>query len=298
MGDEPMGDLVEEQARRGNGAPPWLDAATIARYTHFERLPQHAMVGLEPELGLLLDAHFVGCPPQQLQAIRDEHARAVTAAAEDLLAEPGFADDLLRAVAVTGPRIVVLGDSITADSLSWANLLAACVTLVSALDGASVVNLAVSGSTTSETIPMFDLVAREEPTAVLAMLGTNDGRRQGSTAGVRTVSAGETRRNLLALQQLTEDEVGARFFAVAPPPMDQQRYLAVTPEASPTRFTTEDLDDTLAVLRGTLPGLIELPDLPDDGQADEFWLPDGLHPTLAGQRALLRRIAYGLARAA
>ncbi|RKS75551.1 acyl-CoA thioesterase-1 [Motilibacter peucedani] len=276
---------------RGNGAPAWLDAATIARYTHYSRLPLHAMVGLDAELALVLDAHFVGCTPEQLRDIRAQHARAVAEAAAQLLADEGFAADLDRVPAATGQRVVVLGDSITADSLGWATLLAACLDALPGGAPASVANLAVSAATTNETIAMFDLAVRERPTCVITMLGTNDGRRQGAVADVRTVSPEETRRNMLALKALAEQEAQARFVALAPPPMDDARYEATAPDGAPTRFSSADLEETLAALAAALPDLVG----PPVQVEDSFWLPDGVHPTLEGQVLLVRHVVRALA---
>src|SRR4051812_48885786 len=78
----------------GNGAPPWLDDATNARYTHYDRLPLHAMVGLDPELATVLDAHFIGCTPERLQEIRHDHRRSLSATAAGLLDDEAFAAEL------------------------------------------------------------------------------------------------------------------------------------------------------------------------------------------------------------
>ena len=243
----------------------------------------------------MLDAHFIGCTPQRLQDIRRQHLRSVSITAAALLDDDAFASDLSAFVAVTGRRLVVLGDSITADSLGWADLLSACLDAATVTDGASVANMAVSGFTTSETIPLFDLVVRAAPTCVLAMLGTNDGRRQGPVADVRTVTPDETRRNLLALRTLTEVEAQARFIAITPPPMNQARYDASTPPGAPVRFSSDDLATTLDAVRTAVPDVVDLPALLGEELPEEFWLPDGLHPSEHGQAVLLRHVVRAVA---
>ena len=291
----PLAAALPASEQNGNGAPSWVDDATNARFTHYARLPLHAMVGLDPDLATVLDAHFIGCTPERLRNIRHDHARAVSATAASLLAEEQFSADLARIAAVTGPRIVVLGDSITADSLGWASLLKACLsTAHDEAERVAVVNLAVSGFTTSETIPLFALVVRERPTCVLAMLGTNDGRRQGAIADVRTVTTTETQRNLDALRTLTEQESGARFVGIAPPLMNQVLYEASAPPDAPVRFSNEDLAATLDVVRVALPEVIDLPVLLGDALPATFWLADGLHPSEHGQKILLRQIVHAL----
>jgi lysophospholipase L1-like esterase len=274
---------IEDAVGVGNGAPPWMDDATVARFTHHARLPLPALVGLDPSLALALDANFVGCSPARLAEIRSEHAAAVAGAAAELLADPAVAAAAARFAAAAGPRVVVLGDSVTADSLGWAELLAGCLRGT----GTTVANLAISGITSGEAIPLLDLVLREEPTCVLAMLGTNDGRRHGR-AGVRAASTAETQRNLRALRQLVESDAGARFVALAPPPMDQDRHDAGTPPGATVRFTAADLAATLAAVRTALPAVVDVPALLGEPVPADFWLPDGVHPSFAGQRRLLR----------
>ncbi|GAA2720716.1 SGNH/GDSL hydrolase family protein [Cellulomonas aerilata] len=282
----------------GNGAPLWLDDAAAARYTHHSRLPLHAMVGLDPELADVLDAHFIGCTPDRLREIRQQHAETLARTADALLAEPGFAARLARVPAVTGPRVVVLGDSITADSLGWADLLAAGLRRLPGSPSVTVTNLSVSGSTSAETIAMFDLVVRRRPTCVLAMIGTNDGRRQGAAADVRTVSPTETERNLRALRTLTEADAGSRFVAIAPPPMDQDRFDATAPDGATVRFTVDDLDATLTAVRAAAPDVVDVPALLGSTITDDFWVPDGVHPSLTGQTVLVRHIVDALSRLA
>lgn len=295
---QPTTSSATGRSANGNDAPPWLDDATNARFTHYERLPLHAMVGLDPEIGTVLDAHFIGCSPQRLREIRQDHSRALATTAASLLADEELAADLRRLVEITGPRIVVLGDSITADSLGWADLLAACLRAEPQKVGGEivrVVNLAVSGFTTSETFPLFTVVVRERPTCVLVMLGTNDGRRQGAVADVRTMTPSETERNFHALRTLTHLETGARFVCIAPPPMNQARYESSLPADPPARATSEDLAATQVAIRAAVADLIDLSEAPGVGEDEDFWLRDGIHPSEQGQAILLRHIVHALA---
>ncbi len=78
----------------GNGAPPSLDDQTIARFTHFDTLAQHARVGLSPEMALQLDSHFIGCTTKRLAEIRAQHEAMVQAAATSLLRDDAFRNEL------------------------------------------------------------------------------------------------------------------------------------------------------------------------------------------------------------
>jgi hypothetical protein len=228
-------DLAPSGIELGNGAPPGIDDETIARFTHFDKLPPHARVGLAENLALALDAHFIGCTAERLQDIRKQHAEAVARAASELLEQPDLQELVADLPFGPGDRLVVLGDSITADSLSWAYLLDAMLDQTHQKQ-VTLFNLAVSGSTTGELVAMFDLVTRARPTWVLQMIGTNDVRRHGARAAIRAVSLEETRRNLQALERLTRLQTGAHFVPITPPPTNQAMFDSFMPVDADTRW--------------------------------------------------------------
>ncbi len=282
---------------RGNGAPPGMDDETIARFTHHGKLPLLAMVGLDPGTELELDARFVGCDVERLRQIRRAHDEVLDATAAELLEDGAFRRVVAALPFRSGEVVAVIGDSVTADSLSWAHLLAAVLRRADRTD-VEIVNLAVSGITTTEAIAMFGLIARTAPAWVVQLLGTNDARRQGATAQVRTVSAEETRRNLRALRELVTHETRARHVVITPPPFRQELFDAFTPADSEVRWRREDVREVEAIIRSSVEDAVDLgAALPGD-LPDEFWLPDGLHPSLLGHRLILAAVVAALARPA
>lgn len=272
-----------------------MDDETIARFTHHGRLPLLAMVGLDPETELELDARFVGRDTKWLRGLRRLHVEIVDATAAELLQDQAFRQNAAALPFRRSDVVAVIGDSLTADSLGWAQLLTAVLPQVGRAD-VSVMNLAVSGITTTEAIAMFGLVSRVKPAWVLQLLGTNDARRQGATARVRTVSGQETRRNLLALHELVARETGARHVVITPPPFRQEMFDAFAPPESEARWRTEDLLEVERIIRGCSEDAVHLSaGLPVD-VPDEFWLPDGLHPSLLGHRLILAAVVEALVR--
>jgi lysophospholipase L1-like esterase len=286
-------ELAPSGIELGNGAPPGIDDQTIARFTHFANLPPHARVGLAEDLALILDAHFIGCTPERLQGIRQQHAESVARAASELLEQRDFQELVADLPFKRGDRIVVVGDSITADSLSWAHILDA-VLKQTRHDEVRLVNLAVSGSTTGELIAMFDLVTRAHPTWVLQMIGTNDVRQHGSRAGIRAVSLEETGRNLQALERLTRRQTAARFVPITPPPTNQAMFDAFMPMDADTRWLPGDLDAVVELTRTCLPFLIDLGSRLPRPATSSFWIEDGLHPSLEGHQTILRCIVQSI----
>jgi lysophospholipase L1-like esterase len=291
-----MTNLQPIEIDLGNGAPPGLDDQIIARFTHTATLPAHARVGIAADLALALDAHFIGITAERLVQIRRQQAESVTTAAAELLQENDFRKNFEALPFHPGDRLVVVGDSITADSLSWAHLLRATLEQAGHQQ-VTLINLAVSASTTSELIAMFDLVVRAHPTWVLQLIGTNDARHHGPRAGARAVSLEETRRNLLALERLVRLETTARFVPITPPPMNHTLLDEFLPADSDTRWLPGDVDTVIDVTRACLPSAIDLGAALTGVAGSAFWIADGLHPSLQGHQAILRCIVQDLAAA-
>ncbi len=193
---------------------------------------------------------------------------------------------LARTPFLAGDRVVLVGDSLTADRCSWGELLAAVVPDV------VVINLAVSGTTSAQALSTIDRVARAEPTWVLELLGTNDARRHG-VGRHRTVSVEESRRN----RRLLGDEyrlMGARSVAFGPPPIDSAAIAAWSHFSD--RAISWDDDDIVgasAVEPGAV-ALLSASTSPDAIAWRDLLMPDGVHPSPSGHRLLLSAILASL----
>ncbi|MFI9210713.1 SGNH/GDSL hydrolase family protein [Streptomyces sp. NPDC053253] len=237
----------------------------------------------------------------------DDQARATAA---ELLKDSGFADLADRLPFRPGQRIVALGESTTADRLSWFSILRHLLP-----DGVVLVNLAVSGLTTTQALAQLPQLSFLRPDWVLCMLGANDTQRLGRGAGspgTRLVSEAETARNLLALRELGgTDALGDlggptgpgthavlrgqdRWIWLTPSSVDQERADAYPHfRRAGIGWTREDID-------GVADFLLGLPDLTvDTRQATAgLHLDDGIHLTLDGQRAVAVALVEALAKAA
>ena len=135
--------------------------------------------------------------PATLADYRRTFADSRAATVKTLLTDPDFTRTLDRLPFKPGDRVAVLGDSMSADALSWANLLRDV--LDATHHDVEVINQSVTGRTTAEPITAFPALLAERPTIILILLGVNDARRYANIAGIRVASANETRRNLSAL---------------------------------------------------------------------------------------------------
>ncbi|WP_030752212.1 GDSL-type esterase/lipase family protein [Streptomyces griseus] len=246
-------------------------------------LPEDTVAGL---FGLAPDAYR--------ELLRDLDGQARRAAA-DLLADPEFAALAARLPFRPGERVAVLGESTTADRLSWRAILGHLLP-----DTVTLVDLAVSGLTTSQALTHLPRLGFLRPDRVLCMLGANDAQRLARTPehpdGVPLVGRAETERNLRALRTHSGITDPERWIWLTPSAMDHERADAYPHfRRAGIGWLREDVDavadlvlalpgtavDTRKATRPTASG----PDLHTD---------DGVHLSPAGQRALTEAVVRGL----
>jgi lysophospholipase L1-like esterase len=181
-----------------------------------------------------------------------------------------------RAAATLPPpprgRILALGDSITDDLGSWAEILRH--------GGADVVNGGLSGDTTTGARVRLARLLETRPERAIVLLGTNDARRHGRDGEPMLVSGGETRRNLRALDAALRRRC-AHVTWITPPP------LADPTLAEPDLiWHRRDVAAKADLVRELDPAAVDL--WPRWGP--EHLSPDGLHPSPAGQRLIAARV--------
>lgn len=273
---------------------PQTDAerAHVIRFTHPERWP---LLGRYPVARELLDellAQMLGCSAREVQAAAVALQGSVMSQARELLAEPGYRAAVERLPFADGDTVVAVGDSLTAERLSWFELLAA--SLESAGRPVRMRNLALSGDTSADVLERWDLIAAARPTHMVVMLGTNDARSHGRRHRQRMVSAGETRRNLAALQALATGELGCRVTMITPPPADRARAGAHF-AGLPLGWDTDAVDEVADVVRDLDPAAIDLhAALRSAADLTALLEDDGVHLSPQGQRVAARFIATEL----
>jgi acyl-CoA thioesterase-1 len=265
----------------------------LARYEHPGRALRRYGATVPDALADAVSAALLGCREDQFRETVEilDGVRAATAL--DLLREPEFREAFDCLPFADTDRVVTVGDSVTADRLGWADLLATALR-VGGTGPEQFMNFAVSGHTTSDTIAMFNVIAEARPTWILQMLGTNDARRHGRMTGARMVSPAETARNLHDLQRLVRLETNARLIMITPPPMDATAPVQVV-EPTGDRWNAADVEQIAEIVR-TMEGT-SIDVYTDFAGLDltALLLPDGIHPSLAGQRAIVTSVVRHLA---
>ncbi len=268
-----------------------------AQYFHPEKWPAFRRAGMSSRDLASATARLAGTDRAGLGRLQREFDAANRLHATELLGDEAVAADVARLPFRQGDVILALGDSITDDALSWAHVLPHLIDARFGPGYARVENHGVTGDKTSDVISRHDTVTATHATWVIQLLGTNDARRHGTAVSVQTTSLAETARNLRELKSLIRAELQAQHVIMTPPPVrgvDADRWDPFRLEA----ITWRD-DDVRAIadeVRLLAPDVVDLYQaFQDDAGAQPLLLPDGVHPSPAGQdlilRTLLRRLA-------
>jgi acyl-CoA thioesterase I len=247
-------------------APPPMSAAeleTLVRFEHPAKLLSVAELPGAAELDAAAQATAYRTDAETVVALRARFRNQVAEAARGLDVAPG--------------RIVALGDSITDDLLSWAEILRAA--------GLDVVNAGVSGDTTADVLRRLYGVVLLEPEVVVTMLGTNDCQRHN---GELLVSPEESARNLAAIAAWLRP---VRLLWITPPPVDEAA-LARAVGSRPFAVRDADVRAVAAAIRALGDPVVDLHEV-FAGRAG-LLMEDGVHPTLAGQTAIAAAVAAAL----
>jgi acyl-CoA thioesterase-1 len=252
--------------------------ALLQRLVRFQQ-PEKALGYLGPLEESRIAALFGLSPDEYLTLCRgfEDQVRDV---AQALLTRPGFAEAVDRLPFTSGQHIVALGESTTADRLSWFEMLRQLLALRRPEERIKLTNLAVSGCTTTQALAQLPGLAFHHPDWVLCMLGVNDAQRLAS-GGPSLVSLTETERNLLALRDLA----GARWTWLTPSTVDEKRAGEYPHfQRAGISWANKDINPIADFLR-VQPDLTVEPRL-DTSRAD-LRLDDGVHLSIEGQQEVV-----------
>jgi acyl-CoA thioesterase-1 len=232
-------------------------------------------------------------------AIRDRFCAQTAAAARDLLTEPGFAAAVDRLPFQAGQTLAVIGESTTDAADSWLEILGHLIRLRRPGDAITLVNAAISGyPTTMLQRVMADTLQRHRPSWVVVFAGANDALRYGTGATKPLVTGAETTRNLAELRRQAA-AAGARVTWMTPTACDTARIAVYPPfQGQQIWLRADDLravGDAIRTTAGAADVVVDLADAFGSPPDASLLSADGLHPTLAGQKAIAKRFAERLA---
>ncbi|ATZ29109.1 SGNH/GDSL hydrolase family protein [Streptomyces lavendulae] len=253
-------------------------AERMLRFHQPEKVLRH--LGPAPDEAAL--AALFGLDPAGYRTRLDRFEECNRAAAAALEAAPGTSARLAGLPFRPGEHVVAVGESTTADRLSWFEILRHLLP-----EGVRCTNLAVSGSTTTQALANLPLLGFQRPDWVLCMLGANDVQR---LDGVPLVAAAETRRALRALRDLTVRRTGARWIWLTPTAVDPGRVAEyVHFRRAGLSWAGEDLDAVAELLLAEPEATVDTR-AAAHGHLEE----DGVHLTPAGQRRVAAAVLDAL----
>ncbi|WP_454295318.1 SDR family NAD(P)-dependent oxidoreductase [Salana multivorans] len=265
-------------------APP---AAAQLQYVHLEKL-----YGYLPGLTESLPAIF-GVSPQEYGAIRDRFDALARSAAQELLVDDGFAGHVSRLPFQRGARILAVGDSVTDDLQSWAEILRHVLAIARPDDDLTVVNAGLSAHTTAMILRRWPSLLNPAPDWIVCGLGGNDVTR--IAGGKPQVTLTESIENLRELRGIAAERTTARWTWLTPVPVDEERA-ATNPgfQYGASSWRNTDITALADAIRGFDEPVVDLVDVFGIPAHPDLQGPDGVHPSLTGQQAIVTAVVTTL----
>lgn len=262
--------------------------------------PEKMLAGLptRPEIADDMLAPFFGTDARTYGEIKAAFAGRAHRCALQLLQDARVRALVDQLPFEPGTTVVGAGDSITDDYHSWLEILRHLLAERRPNLGIEVVNAGISGDTTSRLLGRFLEVLEEGPDWLITLIGTNDVFFVREPLTKNLVSPEESGKNLYTLRDLARARGSIRHVWMTPPPGIEERQDS-SPALQQPVWRNADLAEVVKLVRkvaGKDP-LVDLWEVFGDPAQPEFLLPDGLHPSLAGQKAIAAALVERLAQA-
>jgi acyl-CoA thioesterase I len=259
------------------------------QYTHLDKLYGYlpGMTDALPSLFGLERAEYA-----ELTAGFDAQAQQ---AAQQLLDEDSFAAQVDALPFRPGPTVLAVGDSMTDDLQSWAEILRHLLDLRRG-HGTRVVNGGLSAHTTAMVLRRWPATLRAtEPDWIVCALGGNDVTRVGPEPTKPQLDLSESVANLVELRRIAQARTTASWVWMTPVPVREDR-VAEFPAFRYGQSTWRNADvlALAAAIRGFDEPVVDLTRAFGVPAKDELQGPDGVHPSLAGQTAIVTALVQRL----
>lgn len=253
------------------------------RYTHLEKL-----YGYLPGLSDALPGVF-GLTGEEYSAQRAGYSAAARRVAVELLRDDPGVGGLVDAIPVgAGQHVLAVGDSLTDDLQSWAVILQHLVDLRRPRDGITVTNGGLSAHTTAMVLRRWPAtLTAASPQLVVCALGGNDVTRVGTAAAKTVVSTGESVANLRELRRIAAETTAASWVWMTPAPVLEDRVQRYPPfRFGGSQWRNTDIVPLAEAMNGFPEPTVDLTRVFGVPADPDLQGADGVHPTLAGQRAI------------
>lgn len=225
------------------------------------------------------------------QNLKNNFQQNAQRAAQELLTNPTFATQVDQLPFAPGTIIVGLGDSITDDCQSWLEILRHLLAQRRPQDKIQVINAGVSGDTTDQMITRFFEITLQQPDWIICFAGTNDARRHGQSPTKVLVSLEETAKNLQMLRHFANSETTAKWMWITPASVIEEQIVKHWFLGQlEVMWLNKDLQAIAELINQQPEPVVNLQPIFGMPANPDLLLPDGLHPSLAGQKAIVKAV--------
>jgi acyl-CoA thioesterase I len=265
---------------------------TWVQYTHLEKL-----YGYLPGLDEALLARLFGLDLEEYRGVRGRFDANARDAALELLEDAPFAERVDRLPFHEGETVVGVGDSITDDLQSWLEIVRHLLSERRPQDEVRVVNAGLSAHTTAMVLRRFiPGVVSLKPDWIFCLLGGNDASRVGPEPNKPQVGIEETAKNLKAMRHLAGTQTAAEWVWITPPTYDEERASSFAPfKMGQSAFLNADVVAIGNFVREQEEPVVDIQAVFGTPADPDLQGPDGVHPSLAGQKAIARAFVERLA---
>ena len=258
---------------------------TWVQYTHLEKL-----YGYLPGMDEALLARLFGLDPEEYRGVKGRFDANARGAALELLEDASFAESVDLLPFGSGETVVGVGDSITDDLQSWLEILRHLFSERRPEDEIRVVNAGLSAHTTAMVLRRFiPSVVSLKPDWIFCLLGGNDATRVGPEPNKPQVGIEETTKNLEAMRRIAREQTPAEWVWITPPTYDEERASSFPPfKMGQSVFTNRDVVAIGDFVREQEDPVVDLQAVFGTPADPKLQGPDGVHPSLAGQKAIAR----------
>lgn len=218
--------------------------------------------------------------------IKSQLEQETKEAADQLLANPEFADRVNRLPFKAGQTVIGVGESTTDDLLSWFEILRRLLERQRPQDNIRMINEGISGDTSTQLLGRFNGVVAQEPDWIICMIGGNDVLRFGPEPTKTQVSAEETARNISEIRRISTVNSAAQWVWITPTPINDER-MAAFPYFRQLRCRNEDIHVVSDMIHRLSDPVMDTQTRFGMPASPEWMEVDGLHPSISGHKAIV-----------
>jgi acyl-CoA thioesterase I len=269
---------------------PMLES--LVQYTHLKKL-----YGYLPGMDEALMGRLFGLELEDYREVKSRFDANACEAAQELLEDASFAERVDRLPFRSGETVLGVGDSFTDDLQSWLEIVRHLLEERRPRYEIRIINAGLSAHTTAMVLRRFvPNVVALRPDWIICLLGGNDATRIGPEPNKPQVSVEETAKNLEAMRRIAKEQTEADWVWITPPTYDEEKTSSFPPfKQGQSVFRNDDVVAIGDYNREQPETVVDLQAVFGLPAASELQGPDGVHPSLAGQKAIARAFVERLA---